>query len=80
MFKIVLQEGGKKLGKEAEKQLEWSGSTFPLYLCVRNITRVHQKAEWASKAIVIVVVEEYCSSALARTLLSRTRILLQDRS
>jgi hypothetical protein len=70
LSKIPLQEGEMKLGREAETKLQWTGEgTFPpFYLRVRNITQVQQKAEYASKAIGIVVAEEH--STLARTLLT----------
>ena len=48
MANIHFQDGENKLGEEAEKQLPWSGSKFPpFYLRVWNITRMHQKAEYA---------------------------------
>jgi hypothetical protein len=69
--KIALQEGEIKIGQEAESKLPWSseGTIPPFYLRVRNITRYHNKEEFASKAIGIIVAEEHAT--FFRTLLTR---------
>jgi hypothetical protein len=59
---MILQEGEEKMRVEARNNLTWNNQEAPpFFVRVRNITQKHQGAEYASKAITIMVAKEHTS-------------------
>lgn len=59
---MILQEGEENMRVKAKNNLTWNDQEAPpFFVRVRNITRKHQGAEYASKAIAIIVAKEHAS-------------------
>jgi hypothetical protein len=59
---MILQDGEEKMRVEARNNLTWNDQEAPpFFVRVRNITRKHQGAEYASKALAIMVAKEHAS-------------------
>jgi hypothetical protein len=68
-----LQPGEIELKNNARKALEWNGDddkTPPFHVKVRNVTRKYQGAEYASKAVGMIVAREHAT--FFKSLLKRT--------